>query len=207
MKSLHMLEVRNSILDSQIKEQIRIGSDLHDQLGPMLSAVKMYAEASGQSDKEPLLKIKQMISQALKDMRNIYRNLTFNNLDRDPFDSVIRSHIDLLNPSRPIAFDILLHPEVNYQTLQIKIQLLRIITELIENSIKYSNCDSIIIHISTLTDGRLLFTYKDNGRSSSFNPEPGIGLKNIKSRFEFLNGEIIQFSHTFENGAAYIVKF
>lgn len=68
--------------------------------------------------------------------------------------------------------------------------IFRIIQELIANSLKHSNCDSIQIQMAR-SDERIIINYTDDG--IGFDPEQvrvGLGLSNIQSRVESLKGNI-----------------
>ena len=66
----------------------------------------------------------------------------------------------------------------------------RVACELVTNSLKHSGCSEISLRLS-ITGDELELQYSDNGRG--FNPQAmmdcGMGLSNINSRINSLNGE------------------
>lgn len=67
----------------------------------------------------------------------------------------------------------------------------RVVCELVTNSLKHSGCSEIRLSLSTSGD-ELELQYSDNGRG--FNPQAmmdcGMGLSNINSRINTLNGAL-----------------
>lgn len=67
----------------------------------------------------------------------------------------------------------------------------RVVCELVTNSLKHSGCSEIRLSLSVSGD-LLELQYTDNGRG--FNPQAmmdcGMGLSNISSRINSLNGEL-----------------
>ena len=67
----------------------------------------------------------------------------------------------------------------------------RVVCELVANSLKHSGCSEIRLSLTSSGD-ILALQYSDNGRG--FNPQAmmdcGMGLSNINSRINSLNGEL-----------------
>ena len=81
-----------------------------------------------------------------------------------------------------------------------KVTLYRVMQELINNALKYSEATKIAIDLRF--DGRLSLSIKDNGRGfdvGKITESEGIGWKNIYSRVEMLSG-IINISSRKGNG-------
>ena len=70
------------------------------------------------------------------------------------------------------------------------INLFRIIQELVNNSVKHSNCSEISISLSYASD-ILNLQYSDNGNGfdSKMVREKGMGLSNIDARTKLFNGK------------------
>ena len=72
----------------------------------------------------------------------------------------------------------------------IEVIMYRVVCELVTNSLKHSGCSEIRLSLSASGD-LLELQYTDNGRG--FNPQAmmdcGMGLSNINSRINSLNGE------------------
>src|SRR5690625_5682787 len=95
--------------------------------------------------------------------------------------------------------------EVDFQNLGIqynypnslRINLYRIIQELITNSIKHSEATKILVQCSEM-DEWLFVTVVDNGKGiieNNENNQKGVGWANIQNRSSFLNASIETISH------------
>ena len=90
--------------------------------------------------------------------------------------------IDYQNPYKQAVFD-----EINKND---HLHLFRILQELVNNSIRHGKATKIKIELNKNKSNRIL-TYEDNGIGFDATYESnkkGLGMKNIESRVEFLNG-------------------
>ncbi|HEY0741840.1 MAG TPA: ATP-binding protein, partial [Chryseosolibacter sp.] len=79
-------------------------------------------------------------------------------------------------------------PEV--KNPKITLALFRIIQELISNSLKHSNASAIRLHVSSFDD-LVSIVYEDNGKGFTMTGQSkGLGLYNIESRLQALNGTL-----------------
>ena len=92
--------------------------------------------------------------------------------------------------------------EVNYHT---KSMLLRIAQEFIQNSLKHSQCESITVNLTLVSDF-IILELADDGCGFDVNQKEslGIGLHNIKKRTEIIGGQFQLQSST--SGTELIIK-
>lgn len=188
----------NAVLKGQEQERKRLGAELHDGIGQVLSAIALQvsrmteAEAKGDTSNTGLnlKKLGHNLQSAIKEVRNISHDLmpdvlenfglkealnqTCRNLE-DRSDITVRfNHVDL---------------EEDYdQTLELN--LFRITQELLNNVQKHSN--SVKVFVSIMDYGDMLsLSVEDDGIGFNENTVTnGIGLKNIRSRVNMLGGEV-----------------
>lgn len=187
-----------AIIQTEEKERKRIASDLHDGMGPLLSAAKLYFQAyidaknsSNKSDIE--LKMKSIMDTAIADMSRISHNISPHILENYGLISALENFISEINISDNIKFNIKFE-KINRFDLKKEITVYRTISELIANTIKHSKAAMISINI--FVNGHMLnVVYEDNGIGFSvdekMNTKQGMGLKNIVSRINSLEGNII----------------
>jgi signal transduction histidine kinase len=79
-------------------------------------------------------------------------------------------------------------PEV--KDLRLNIAVFRVLQELISNSLKHSDAKVITLHINSFDD-LLNIVYEDNGKGFSWElANKGLGLYNIESRIQSINGQL-----------------
>ena len=184
-------------IQAQEEERTRIARDLHDSVGGLLSATKMHLQQldSGQNAQQLSYwrsKALVAIDENISNVREITQNLMPQSLQRlglvpavDGLCKQIRG-FDLLNIRYESNLERRFAPER-------EVSVFRILQELTNNTIKHANASEIKIHFH-FSDSCLRLTYFDNGKGFEKNnlraisTESGLGLKNIQSRIDFING-------------------
>lgn len=177
------------------KERARIAADLHDELGPMLSAIKLKInsfELTDEDDKVQIEKTNDHIDGLVKRMREISYDLIPNTLIRKGLAIAVREFIDYTNQGKSfnIEFDAEEPLSVNEQK---SIHIYRIIQEIINNTIRHSKGRTLKIHLRQ-KDSTLFLSTADDGvgfdHHTASKGDGGIGLRNIVSRSEIIGGEM-----------------
>lgn len=177
-------------------ERGRFVSDLHDDFGPVLSTVKLHIASftpSSQEDEALQRKSLALINDMLSQIHRIANNLMPNALARKGLIIALKQFADDINNTGKI--NISLTSPVNDLEIgkENEIHIYRIIQEAIHNTLKHAKAERMNIEFST-APGELHFTIADNGVGYNYDSHRknslGLGLKNIISRVEMLNGEI-----------------
>ena len=192
-------KILKSIIQTEEKERARYAKDLHDGLGPIFSTVKLYFQwltETEDPDKRKFIieKGNENIQEAITTLREISNNLNPHVLVNYGLIEAVQIFINKLSENELIKF--------NYQTdlnerfsEEIEITLYRVITELINNTLKYAEATEVIIKLAKKEKKRILeLYYSDNGQG--FNMEEvlkkkeGLGIFNIKNRIESVGGDM-----------------
>ncbi len=190
-------ESSKEIIKAEENERRRIATDLHDGLGQLFSAVKL--NLSGISDnisfndnnqKEVFEKTLSLVDESCKEIREISHAMMPNVLLKSGLASAIRNFIQKIDHQKlkvnleTTGLDQRLNPEV--ETI-----LYRVIQECINNVIKHSKANQLDIQLIKDEDG-MNVTIEDNGVGFDKNTiqSEGLGLKNIYSRINYLNGTV-----------------
>ena len=195
-----------SMIQGQEAERTRIAKDLHDGLGVLLSSVRRQVQ-NVQLEIQKLTEIdiigetEKMVSTACEEVRRISHDLMPDALVNLGLPEAIR---DL---ALQVEFDHQLKTEVDIDDqLQfndvITINLYRIIQEAANNSIKYASATLFKIDLRH-QDQAIRLIISDNGIGFDYQEakeKDGLGLRNIESRVNFLNGKLQVQS---ENGTTY----
>ncbi len=197
---LHQQELRNkAIVEAEEKERIRIARELHDGIGQQLSATKMNLSAF-----EPNLALLSnsviakyqdlivLVDDAVKEVRNVSHNMMPNALIRSGLVSAVRDFVNKLSLSEMLKVDLQivgLNERLENTTETV---LYRILQEAVNNIIKHADASQISIQLIKHND-YLNMMVEDNGKgfdTSKLHSFEGIGLKNIVSRIQYLNGSV-----------------
>ena len=194
----HERSVMNAVLKGQEQERKRLGAELHDGIGQVLSAIALQVsqvreevlDNDVKSFTEDLSSLNDNLQEAIREVRNISHDLMPEVLESFGLKEAVnqicsnihdRSGID-------IVFD---HVDLDsrYDEL-IEVNLFRIAQELLNNIQKHASCNKVFV--SLIDHGKSLnLTVEDDG--IGFNVEgasSGIGLSNVISRVSSMNGQI-----------------
>jgi signal transduction histidine kinase len=122
------------------------------------------------------------------ELYKIVDDLTTPEFSQRDLSEIIQDRIKLISLATDIHISYVPEPLGVDNNTAIKVY--RIICELLTNSIKHSGCTDIELSIS-LKEALLFVNYADNGIGIEEKPNAkGRGLENIKSRIEFLQGDL-----------------
>jgi|GEM_PF-2570924 len=190
------LKSMKSLIDGQEKERNRVAKDLHDGLGAHLSSIKLFIES--QKDKyestvqgkllEPLAK---NIDEACLETRNISHDLR-------PFalkfgfsaalgDLVKKAQIAL--PEVEVVFDTYGdEPQIGEE---IALMVYRVVQEILNNAAKYAKAKQISVQVF-YEPSQISINVEDDGQGFDLKVvKEGNGLGNIRSRIDYLGGQVI----------------
>ena len=177
------------------KERARIATDLHDELGPLLSAVKMKInsfELSDPEDEVELEKTNVHIDDVIKRMREISFDLMPNILLKNGLSAAINSYVNFLRQTNTIQFSV--SDETNSSIHEDKaVNIYRIVREVTHNSIKHSGAGAIQIELKN-NNNKIILNIRDNGKGFDYKKaladSTGIGLQSISNRTQIVGGKM-----------------
>ncbi|MGQ0738975.1 MAG: tetratricopeptide repeat-containing sensor histidine kinase [Bacteroidota bacterium] len=193
-------EMFNSIISLQDKERTRIARDIHDSLGSILSATKMKMSALEENtdwptsvQKEKQQAIMQMLDGAVTELRNISQNLMPATLSKLGLVSALKNLFNDISDYSGLKINFTVHGLENRIDESAEIGIYRIILELINNVVKHAGASEVSVQLIK-HPGYININAEDNGRGFDFRKvmaKPGgIGISNIQSRVNFLNGSM-----------------
>lgn len=203
-----------SVIEAEEKERIRIATDLHDGVGQLLSAAKM--NLSSLEKELNLTKPAQLttyknamdlLDDSVKEVRAVSHNMMPNTLLKLGLASAVKEFITKIQgtPNLKVNLEIV---GLNVRLDQEKETILyRVIQEVVSNIIKHAKASELTLQLIK-HDSELTILIEDNGvgfDTSKLNDFEGIGLKNILSRVEFINGKV-HFDSTHSRGTTVIIE-
>ena len=198
---LGLLEVN---IQAQENERKRIARDLHDDVGTLLSTVKLKIGQISQNAKRshPLpsnfeREAKLLIDETIANTGRISRDLLPATLEEFGLVDALKELCDRINTSSNITVHFLHEGNGRRLKKKIELALYRMVQELVNNSVKHAEADKINVALK-VESGQLEMIVNDNGKGFDFQkvkqrpPEKrGLGLRNMESRISVLNGKIM----------------
>ncbi len=185
----------DTIIQTEEKERERMAADLHDEVGPLLSSMKMYLNSLVETkDNAKSIYIADqlqiLIKESITAVREISNDLSPHILNNYGLAAAVRSAVE--TNLQFIAINLKENLENRRFSPNIEIIFYRIIRELLNNTIKHAGAKSIDISLFH-TDEKMMLYYSDNGKGFDWHQvinstRKGLGLMNILSRVKSMNG-------------------
>lgn len=165
----------------QERERDRIASDLHDSLIGKLTSLRLKNQV-GNSPEDSDISLQDCIAEA----RRISHDLTPPMIEYFEIDELIENVIHSWCSSLHISY----YKNVTPVSIKndYKIQIIRILQEIMVNIHKHSNCSLVEVNLK-VSPKRITIAVKDNGKGFDVGVHTkGLGLKNIELRVMYLDG-------------------
>ncbi len=188
--------ILSAVLRAEERSRSRYSKELHDGLGPLLSSAKMSLSALGDNTsdedrREILENTTCVIDEAIRALREISNNLSPHLLADFGLKKAVQSVIKRNRATHSVDIKFTTNLAQTRYAMDVEVIFYRIVCELINNSLKHSQCTNIDVSLQHKGD-TLRLHYHDNGRG--FDPlavaDSGMGLSNISSRVSSLGGTL-----------------
>ena len=201
----------NAMLEGQDNERKRIAEDLHDRVGSILSTVKLYfgslntkIDTYQDENKKQYDQANTLLDEAVQEVRRISHNLISGILMKFGLVPALKDLCDTVEGTQQLKINLKVFNVDERMDGQTEISIYRIIQELLSNVLKHAKATEVTISL-TRNDGNLNIIVEDNGKGFDANMNyEGIGLKNIRSRVEKLNGQV-KFDSVIDRGTTVII--
>ena len=188
----------DSMLQGQEEERSRLAKDLHDGLGGLLSGVKF----SLSNMKDNLIitpdnmtvfeRSLDMLDTSIKELRRVAHNMMPELLTKFGLDEALKEYCNSINATNLLS--------VKYQSIGMstrieksaEIIIYRIIQELLNNIMKHAAAKEATVQL-VKEEGRLSIIVEDDGKgfdTALIKNSKGAGLTSIKSRVDYLKGQL-----------------
>jgi PAS domain S-box-containing protein len=186
-----------AIILTEEKERAYFSKELHDGLGPLLSAIKLYLQWSERPKSEDarleiIHKAEDILEEALTTVKEISNKLSPHLLNYYGLTAAIQSFVDKVDETAALKISFESNVTIRLGN-EIEAAFYRATIECINNSLKYAKAQNINI-ILDYTDDLLQLQYTDDG--IGFNLEEtlavkkGLGLYNLQNRIQTIGGKI-----------------
>lgn len=183
------LNLIKAAIEGQDEERKRIAQELHDSIGGNLAGIKLQF-SSMDGDSEKMKSLTGQIDETYQLVRDISHTLIPKKFKQNAFTDLIRAYYKTIASASELEVGFYPHPENEINTIdeKYKIEVYKIIQELMTNTLKHAEATKIDIHLSII-ENELSLLFEDNGKG--FNQticKEGIGFENIKNRVNQLSG-------------------
>ena len=190
-----------AVLEAEEAERRRIGADLHDGVGQLLSVVKLHIGALGEElgarlspdERHRFGDALDVVDESVREVRSISHNLLPNALIKRGLARAVREFLDKLQqPGRLRIHVETLGLDDPRLAPTVESALYRVVQELVQNIIKHAQASQV--HLQLIRhDRELTLLVEDNGVGfdpTALGADAGIGLRNIASRVAYLGGTL-----------------
>lgn len=191
LKKEQQIKSLEALIRGEEKERSRIAKDLHDGVNGDLSAIKhrlsKYQNQTGIDLSEAI----GMVDESCDEVRAISHNLLPPALEKYSLRESLSDYCMNLNEVRKEQVSFQYVGENFRFSKSAEVTLFRIVQELVTNSLKHAQANDVLVQLTSFED-TIQLTVEDDGKG--FNKDKietlGLGLANVKSRVEYLSGEL-----------------
>ncbi len=195
-------EVLKSQLEIQETTLKSIAQELHDNIGQVLSVVKLSL-AVLPLEKEhqayaPLQHIREVLNKAVYDLADLTKSLHTDRIAQIGLVESIRFDLETLRKTGLMKVNLELQGEEYRLGEQREIFIFRIFQELVNNILKHAKATEIAILLDYLSDDVFVFSVRDNGvgfdmqeKKDSVSPLNGVGLKSMRNRAKLIGATML----------------
>lgn len=191
-------QAARDVIDAEMNERRRIAGELHDGVGQIFSAARMNLSGinstisfSNQNHQHVFEKTLTLIDEGCQELRSISHTMMPEALLKKGLPEALRELVNRIDQNK-LAINLGIFGIESRLAQSLETNIYRIIQEAIGNTIKHAEASTMDIQLG-LADNKIDLTIEDNGKGftlSSLDSVKGIGLKNIVSRVNILNGTI-----------------
>ncbi|MEO8887123.1 MAG: histidine kinase [Mucilaginibacter sp.] len=194
--------LQNSIM-VQEEERKRIAQDMHDELGAIISIIKMNLMLMQQKDiqtdnqNKSIQNLISLSETAISSVRSISHQLMPPHLEMFGLVTTIKSVIDHIHRSGEITVNFLVKCDWPILNWPATLGIYRIVMEMINNTIKHAQASNIFLEFDCL-NGSLIINFEDDGLGfpDVAKTQSGLGFISMEARaramtgwFEYQNGD------------------
>ena len=191
-----MLSQQDKVEEARSNEKKRISQELHDGILGRLFGTRLNLDSLNLSEsKEAIQKRSNYISDLKiieEDIRKISHDLNTDFVSGSGFMDILSELIDKQSQAYQFQCEFNHKDDINWESVsnKTKINIYRIIQESLQNIYKHANAKTVKISLKVKNDV-ICLSISDDGKGFDIQKsKKGIGLKNIKSRVNELDGEV-----------------
>lgn len=202
LKEEYDQEVLKSQLEIQETTLKSIAQELHDNIGQVLSVVKLSLAVlpleQGHQAYAPLQHIRDVLNKAVYDLADLTKSLHTDRIAQIGLVESIRFDLETLRKTGLMEVKLELNGAEYRLGEQKEIFIFRIFQELVNNILKHAKATQLTISLNYTSTDIFLFSVKDNGvgfslqeKKDSKSPLNGVGLKSMLNRSKLIGAKMV----------------
>jgi signal transduction histidine kinase len=201
-------EKLNAEINATEMERNLIATELHNDIGPYLSSIKMRLNLLETKNSDDLLDVKAALDKCVDQVRGMAKSLAPLAIFHIALIDALKQYISQVSIDKSLKIN-LIEKDTPALSQDQSNQLYRILQEIILNTVKHAKATELNIEFSKEED-QLLIRTADNGVGYDAYEiralhKMGLGLLGIQSRIEYLNGTMVV-SDEIKNGTRYNIR-
>ncbi|MDG1728303.1 MAG: sensor histidine kinase [Algibacter sp.] len=191
-----MLSQNESVEEARNQEKKRISEELHDGVLGRLFGARLSLDSLNMSNSAEAIKTRGQYINGLKtieeDIRKVSHELNTDFVSGSGFIDIIKTLVETQSQAYNISHKLEQDDDINWDSVsnKNKIHIYRIIQEVLHNIHKHANATKVNISFR-LKNSVICLSIEDDGSGFDVNKvKSGIGLKNMNSRINEINGTI-----------------
>jgi two-component system NarL family sensor kinase len=194
-------ELLRSQLEMQESTLKTIAQELHDNIGQVLSVIKLSLSILPLPKEDPSFEsvqnCREMLNKVIFDVSHITKSMHTDRISEIGVDEAIRFELDTLRKTGLVSVDFEVEGTSQSINPQKGIFLFRMFQEMINNIFKHAQATKINVAVIYTTDDKFVLKVRDNGigfdseaKQTQKTSSSGIGLRNMVNRAKLIGGSI-----------------
>ncbi len=192
-------KILSTIIRTEEKERKRFAADLHDDLAPILSTIKLYTDLLKKknyrkiSEEEAIRNIDELVDMSIASTRAISRNIRPNILQDFGLAAAVNDFCSFIRKTESVEIEVVTHQyTIEHRGIEESV-LYQAVKELINNTLKHAAAKNIKVELKSFGNQVILY-YRDNGNGfdleEALASNSGLGLNNIVNKIKSVKGTV-----------------
>jgi signal transduction histidine kinase len=201
MKEQFAQELLRSQLEIQESTMKTIAQELHDNIGQVLSVIKLWLAILPVEQSHPAYEgvqnSREMLNKVIYDMADLTKSLHTDRITEIGLTEAIRFDLETLKKTGLFEIKFAVSGEQVDFDRQKSIFLFRMYQEIMNNILKHSKAEHVSVSVNYSPDNKFVLMVEDDGvgfdmsvKQKQVSSSNGLGLKNMKNRARLIGAEI-----------------
>lgn len=177
------------VIEALEYERRRLAQDLHDDVGATLSTAKGYLSVLNRKGTTPkLLQAQLLLDEAAEELRMISHQLMPKHFDKIGLAKAIEETVRKVSTDK-LYVQFMCIGQTQKLTTETETLIFRMVNELVRNIQKHAQATEATVQLA-YHDTFLNLIVEDNGTGFNIHQGEGVGLRNLRTKAEYLNAEL-----------------